>query len=289
MVKKELETRFNVNPANFSAYYTFIETLIMNGFFYKNTETISNQVIDHYAITHSSSSMLVLVVNEACNLRCKYCVYSDHYPFIKSYSEKSMTFDVAKEAIDYYFDLHAERQQAGFKKQPIISFYGGEPLLEFNLIKRIVGYCATKELKPIYYITTNGTLINHDIIDFLLNEDVVLTVSLDGDKYQHDRNRVFKGGQGTFDQIMRNLTKLQMEKRQRNINQLISFNCCYDSLTDIYKVVDFFAEHRELFQPFYLMINEVGKFDTTYYNHLKEMQTDGRGEIQSENFVSSFS
>lgn len=289
LLKEELETKFNVNPAHYSTYYNLIETLIMNGFFYKNTETISKQVIDEYAITHLSSSMLVLVVTEACNLRCNYCVYSDHYPFIKGYSGKKMAWDVAKKAIDYYFDLHAERQRAGFKKRPMVGFYGGEPLLEFNLIKRIVDYCTTKDLKPTYYITTNGTLINQDIIDFLLNEDVVLTVSLDGDKYQHDRNRVFKSGQGTFDQIMKNLTKLQMEKRRRNINQLLSFNCCYDSLTDICKVVDFFAGHRELFKPFYLMINEIGKIDTTYYDHLNEMQASGRWGSQGETFVSSFS
>lgn len=285
---KELETKLDLNPTESSAYYTFIENLIQNGFFYKSNEIISNQVINDYVLTQSSSSMLVLVVTEECNLRCKYCVYSGHYPLVKTYSDKKMTFDVAKEAIDYYFDLHAERQRAGFKKRPMIGFYGGEPLLEFHLIKQIMEYCNTKDLKPTYYITTNGTLLNRDTIDFIVNEDVVLTVSLDGDKYQHDRNRVFQSGQGTFDQIMKNLIKLQTEKRKRNINLVTNINCCYDSLTDICKVVDFFKEQRELLEPFYLMFNEVSKFDTTYYDHLNEVHANGCQEAQGDNFVSSF-
>ncbi len=291
IIKEELETRLNVESVDSLAHYTFVETLIQNGFFYKNDRMVGNQVFGDYALTHPSSSVLILIVTETCNLRCRYCVYSDHYPLLKTYSAKRMTFDVAKKAIDYYFNLHMERQRSGFKKRPIVSFYGGEPLIEFSLIKRIIEYCNSKAMKPVYYITTNGTLINQDIIDFIVrdNEDIVLTVSLDGGKEQHDRNRVFQNGQGTFDQIMKNLTDLQMVKRQRNINQLIAFNCCYDSFTDICRVVDFFTEHKELFDPFYLMFGEINKYDTTYYDYLNEVYANGDGEIQSEKLISSFS
>ena len=87
-----------------------------------------------------------------------------------------------------------------------------EPFLEFSLIKQIKDYCSTKDLKPVYNITTNGTLMNQNIIDLIVTEDIVLTVSLDGDKYQHDRNRVFQSGQGTFDLIMKNLTEQHGKK-----------------------------------------------------------------------------
>ena len=76
-----------------------------------------------------------------------------------------------------------------------------------------------------------------------------------------------------------------MEKRRRNYDSLI--NCCYDTITDMCRVVDFFKEQRKLFEPFYLMFSEIRKFNSTYYDDLNEVHASGSREVQSKD-VSSF-
>lgn len=73
---------------------------------------------------------LTLNVTDACNLRCTYCAYSDHYPFERSHGKSVMSFDVAKKSIDYYL---ANTQNVILRR---ISIYGGEPSLAKELVKK---------------------------------------------------------------------------------------------------------------------------------------------------------
>lgn len=281
----DLVETYKINMQEAKDNYKYVDTLIKYGFFYKNNGNdpgSSKKIMDEHALLHPTSSILILVVTEDCNLRCKYCVYSDCYPEVKSYSSKRMNFETAKKAIDYYMYLHRRRQQAGFKKSPMIGFYGGEPLLEFKLIEQVIEHCNANGFEPDYYLTTNGTVMNRQIIDFIIDHpEITLTVSLDGDKNEHDRKRVFSNNQGTFDQIMRNLAELQKEKKRRGIEQLINFNCCYDSFTDMCRVVDFFEKKKDLFSPYYVMFGEINRFDTNYYDYLNKLHA--RGLLEGHN------
>ncbi|BBE31797.1 hypothetical protein OSSY52_19380 [Tepiditoga spiralis] len=224
-------------------------------------------------LMRTSISQLYIIVTEDCNLRCKYCIFSDNYPHTHGYSSQKMTFEIAKKAIDYYLDLYKEKQAYGLGSNPVISFYGGEPLLEFNLIKEIVKYAKELNDNFEFYITTNGTIMNDEIINFLISNSVKITVSLDGYKENHDRNRVFINNKRSFDVIIKNLTKLQEEKEKRGSNQPISFNCCYDNYTDMVKVVDFFS-HARLggAATFYAQISP---YDTSYYDHCDDLNKKG--------------
>ncbi|MCD6115638.1 radical SAM protein [bacterium] len=148
----------------------------------------------------SNISKITLVVTEDCNLRCKYCIYSDSYKYHRIHSEKYMSLTVMKKAVDFYLKYSSKVQEK------TISFYGGEPLLNFKLIAACVKYIKEKHKGAIRLLmTTNATLLNKDIIKYLVENNFSLLISLDGPERIHDRYRVFKNSKGTFNTIMRNL------------------------------------------------------------------------------------
>jgi uncharacterized protein len=109
-----------------------------------------------------------------------------------------MSWETAKKAIDFLLRHSVDSPSVN------VGFYGGEPLLEFDLIKQAIEYCKKlfvgKELT--FNLTTNGTLLTKEKILFLEEQGVILTISLDGPKEINDINRVFKNGEGTFDSVM---------------------------------------------------------------------------------------
>lgn len=187
---------------------------------------------------------ITLQVTQQCNLRCEYCAYSGTYTN-RRHSEKTMDFETAKKGIDFL--VHHSQNS----KLLNLSFYGGEPLLEFDLIKKCIEYIKAKaEGKKITYnITTNATLLNEEHIKYLAANNVALTVSLDGPKEIHDRSRKFAGsGKGTFDIIVGKMKKFreQFPEYYQNIN----FNCVLDPRNDISCVNEFWATDELLKDSF---------------------------------------
>lgn len=203
---------FNLDRSEYDSIKKFIQDLIMkyNMFYYSSYEGLNNElsIEEIKDLTYKSSlSQLILIVTENCNLRCEYCIYSDKYPKDIKYSDLKMDFDTAKLAIDEYFRLHSKREEYGLNKTPNISFYGGEPLLNFELIKQCVEYIKKIDSSTIFYITTNGTIMTDEITKFLSENNFIVTFSLDGNKENHDRNRIVINKIGTFDVIYKNIKK----------------------------------------------------------------------------------
>lgn len=178
---------------------------------------------------------LILQVTQNCNLRCRYCVYSGSY-VNRTHTKKRMSYDVAKQAVDFYFARNTSKD-AG-----IISFYGGEPLLEIELIKKIVEYSENlykgKELR--LNLTTNATLLTNEIADFLYEHDFNLTISLDGPEEVHNRSRVFADNEtGTFQYVMQNLDNFL--NRHPDFASNISFNAVLDTTNDFKCSSQFFT------------------------------------------------
>lgn len=150
---------------------------------------------------------VTLQVTQKCNFRCSYCVYSaSANDRQRAHSLKSMSFETAKKSIDF---LVNHSRDLDFTN---IGFYGGEPLLEFELIKKCIEY-SEYELegkKVTYSITTNGSLLTDEIVEYFIKHDVSTMISLDGPKEIHDRQRRFAAnGCGTFDVIERNLLRIR--------------------------------------------------------------------------------
>jgi len=153
--------------------------------------------------------LLTLEVTHRCNLACDYCAYGDHYHQSRRHSEMSMSLETAKAAVAQFM-AHKPTKTA-------IGFYGGEPLLEFELIERIVLFAesiAERDGGEVRFaLTTNGTLLNDEKLHFLAKHNFSVLISLDGNREAHDRYRVFKNphhpGQrrGTFDVVINNMER----------------------------------------------------------------------------------
>jgi uncharacterized protein len=147
-------------------------------------------------------SSITLVLTEACNLRCLYCLYSGAYLFERRYSVASLSIEIARAAIDFLI----KHSRPGTELN--INFYGGEPLLEMLLIARIVDYARTRagnRNSLSFNVTTNGVLCRGERFDYLRQNNFGILVSIDGPSSLHDRYRQTIAGGGTYDQIVRNL------------------------------------------------------------------------------------
>ncbi|MFX0142212.1 MAG: 4Fe-4S cluster-binding domain-containing protein, partial [Candidatus Hodarchaeota archaeon] len=102
---------------------------------YPKIITFSNSAIEEYiSRLKNEVGQLVLNISERCNMRCEYCAYSGSYYYNRKHSSKMMNFNTAKKVLDFYYKTNKK------EKKMVIGFYGGEPLLNFQLIKRIINY-----------------------------------------------------------------------------------------------------------------------------------------------------
>ncbi len=167
---------------------------ILEGFIGSQITDLEEQLREHRA-------QVTLELTERCNFRCKYCIYNEGQGGYRNFGNRDMNYDVAKKAID---DLMCNSGDNSI----YVSFYGGEPLLKFSLLKKCIDYCETIQGKDITYaITTNGTLITDEIAQYFakLGSKIHITLSLDGPKAINDKYRVYKNGKGTFDDVVKGL------------------------------------------------------------------------------------
>lgn len=222
------------------------------------------------------TEQMILNVTEDCNLRCKYCFFSEPYEYSRNRTTKMMTEEVALRSLDFYFEKMAEIKKRHPGKIAAITFYGGEPLMNFDLIKKCVEY--TKEKCPSVYmfnITTNGMLLKGEKADFLYENGFSISVSIDGNKENHDRNRVTENGSGSFDIVYNNIKEFQ--KKYPDYER-ISLVCVYDYATKIMENDKFFEEEG---LPKITFINQVASKDTNFYDRFDEqMQRQFIAEYQ---------
>ncbi|SFU59948.1 uncharacterized protein SAMN04487886_107017 [Clostridium sp. DSM 8431] len=214
-------------------------------------------------LLQSGFTELAIEVTSQCNFRCKYCVYSGQYSGQRVHETHNMDDDTAKKSIELYFKYIKEGREANPNRRPVVAFYGGEPLVNFKLVKECVEYA--KELykdKIFFSITTNASLLTDEIIDFLVKEEFSVVVSLDGYKENHDRNRVNVAGIGTFDIVMKNINKLY-EKQ----GSPVFISSVFDYKTDFEKMEEFFNNNPHLVE---LAINGVNPNNTNYYEKFSE-------------------
>ena len=144
---------------------------------------------------------LTLQLGRSCNLRCSYCSYGGNYKNQRTHSEEVMSLDMIKKCVDFIM------QRSRGVDEIAIGLYGGESLLHFDSVRECVKYVQEEYTgrKLHFTITTNGTILTDEIIQFLDKHQVNLSISLDGPKEVHDSNRVFENGEGSFDVIMNNV------------------------------------------------------------------------------------
>lgn len=164
---------------------------------------------------------IVLELTEACNLRCGYCIYNDHHPDHRGFSNKTMNFDIAKKSIDYLMKEYDGDEFA-------LTYYGGEPLVEFELMKKTIEYFKDNypKVKKSFGFTTNLTLITDDMISYFSQlEDLEIVCSLDGPQKFHDKYRCNISGTGSYEVATKNFCKLLKNFYNPDNRRTLMINC----------------------------------------------------------------
>ena len=172
---------------------------------YNDKILFSEDDYEKYAKYSVASPVKAMCLNIAhdCQLRCKYC-FASTGDFGKG--RKLMSLETGKHAIDFLLE------NSGNRPNLELDFFGGEPLMNFNVVKQIVEYARSREKefnkKFRFTITTNGLLLDDEKIDFINKEMSNVVLSIDGRKEVNDYFRVLPNGQGCYDMIIPKYKKL---------------------------------------------------------------------------------
>ncbi|MBE6618101.1 MAG: thioether cross-link-forming SCIFF peptide maturase [Ruminococcaceae bacterium] len=177
---------------------------------------------------------LCLHVAHTCNLNCEYCFASQG----KYHGDRAvMSLEVGKRALDFLIE------NSGTRHNLEVDFFGGEPLMNFDMLKELVAYARSIEKKYNknfrFTLTTNGLLIDDDVIDFANRECVNVVLSLDGRKEIHDRYRVDYAGNGSWERIVPKFQKLVEARGGKDYYMRGTFTHANpDFLKDIQQMLD---------------------------------------------------
>lgn len=167
---------------------------------------------------------LLIEVTDGCNLNCKYCGYGDYYSNYDPRQNKKISFKDVKGLIDYLVSLWISDLNLSHDNEIVIGFYGGEPLLNFDIIYKTIKYLDSliiKNIKFSYNMTTNAMLLDK-YMDFLAEKKFKLMISLDGNEI-NDSYRVTSSGKSSFKKVYDNINKL-MIKHNEYFNKYVMFN-----------------------------------------------------------------
>ncbi|MRN55835.1 Cys-rich peptide radical SAM maturase CcpM [Paenibacillus monticola] len=200
---------------------------------------------------------IILQVTQNCNFRCNYCVYSGSY-VNRVHNNKRMDFAVARKGIDFLIAHSKDAQEID------IGFYGGEPLLEIDLIIQCMDYAIqVAEGKNVSFsLTTNGSLLNETNAKKLLGYNLRITVSLDGPQEVHDKNRTFaSNGCGTFNTVYNNIKRIV--QKYPSIKQNLSFSMVIDPTAQFSCLDEFIGSEEEFFNE----SSVIGSFISNAYRN----------------------
>ena len=173
---------------------------------------------------------VVLNVNTGCNLSCTYCYKED---LDVPSAGKKMDFATAKQSIDLLLNESPDQPRYN------IVFFGGEPLSNLPLIKQVIEYAEplfrSRGKGVDFSLTTNGTLLTEKIIDYFNAHNVGISISIDGPKAYHDKNRITVGGKGTYETVAKKVGLLLERYTARPVGARVTLT---RGITDIETIWD---------------------------------------------------
>lgn len=198
-ITKEIVDRYGekegVTPEDVAEVLEDIENLKKEGKLFSE-DTYQNLAIDFKNRPTVIKAMCLHIAHD-CNLACKYCFAGEgEYCGDRSL----MSFEVGKQAFDFLI------ANSGTRKNLEVDFFGGEPLMNFEVVKQLVAYAREQEKihnkNFRFTLTTNGVLLDEEVMDFANKEMYNVVLSLDGRKETNDRMRVSRNGKGSYDLIV---------------------------------------------------------------------------------------
>ncbi len=201
IITEEICAKYGVSESEVFECLQDIKALVDDGKLFSVDEYES--LATNYKNNSKVIKALCLHIAHTCNLNCEYCFASQG----KYHGDRAlMSFEVGKRAFDFLIE------NSGTRRNLEVDFFGGEPLMNFDVIKRLVEYARSVEKKYNknfrFTLTTNGMLIDDQVIDFVNKEMSNVVLSLDGRKEVHDNFRVDYAGNGSYDKIVPKFKKL---------------------------------------------------------------------------------
>lgn len=201
--------------------------------FLKEQGLLSSSPIEFQPVSPSEVSkvkikQLMLMVAQDCNLGCTYCFGNQG-----TYGHKGkMSEEIAYRAIDFVLE------QSPNLREFIVCFFGGEPLINFPVIEKVVDYCEqvskSKNVKIYFHMTTNGTILDDRILECIKKHNIVVLVSIDGSEEIHDKYRKFRNGKGTFKVIAENVKRMS---QHFPVHARVTITKYSESLTHLCKIL----------------------------------------------------
>ncbi len=225
--------REDISPADIEECYVQVESLKNAGKLF-TLDTFEPMADKLKAKTAGVVKALCIHIAHTCNLNCSYCFASQG----KYHGDRAiMSFEVGKRALDFLVE------NSGSRRNLEVDFFGGEPLMNFEVVKQMVEYARSIEKEKgknfRFTLTTNGLLIDDDVIDFANKEMSNVVLSLDGRKEIHDRYRVDYAGNGSWERIVPKFQKLVEARGGKNYYMRGTFTHANpDFLKDIEQMLD---------------------------------------------------
>jgi len=219
-------------------HYSFIFFLFFKE---RHSKTQTRHIVEDDVINSLSTvPQIVVEVTERCNFRCDYCYYGDMYSTAKGGYKRDHNIS-EEDCLNSLRYLLSIKNQL-YSNKMVLSFYGGEPLMNFELIKKIVCLCKDEypEIEFQYRMTTNGSLLMRHI-DYLVENDFHLLVSLDGDE-QSNRHRCFVDRSPVFSLVKDAVDSLYHAYREYFLSN-VDFISVLNKDSDILSICRFFSEY----------------------------------------------
>ncbi len=230
---EKYENNPHITEKDISECFAQVEGLVAGGKLF-SPDTFESMAGHLKAKTAGVVKALCLHIAHSCNLNCSYCFASQG----KYHGERAlMSFEVGKQALDFLVE------HSGTRRNLEVDFFGGEPLMNFDVVKRLVAYARSIEKEKgknfRFTLTTNGLLIDDDVIEFANREMSNVVLSLDGRREIHDRYRVDYAGNGSWERIVPKFQKLVAARGGKGYYMRGTFTHANpDFLKDIQQMLD---------------------------------------------------
>lgn len=232
-LEEKYRGREDITPKDLAECYDQVEQLKANGKLF-SPDTFAPMAGKLKEKTAGVVKALCLHIAHTCNLNCSYCFASQG----KYHGDRAiMSYEVGKQALDFLI------AHSGSRRNLEVDFFGGEPLMNFQVVKDLVAYARSIEKQHNknfrFTLTTNGVLIDDDVIDFANREMSNVVLSLDGRKEVHDRYRVDYAGNGSWEKIVPKFKKMVEARGGKDYYMRGTFTHANpDFLADIRQMLD---------------------------------------------------
>lgn len=195
-------------------------------------------------------SQIILELTGRCNLRCGYCIYNEECNMNRDFNQNDMSMETAKAAIEYARDHSGE--------EVAITFYGGEPLVRYDLLRWSIEYAQEVLVgkKITYSFTTNLTLMTEEMAEFFSTiPNLTILCSIDGPEDVQNAYRKYINGKGSYQDAYRGLKILSEKIRNSGLDNRVSINAVFappysyeklDRINDFFKSLDFLPPHTNI-------------------------------------------